>query len=108
MTANSSHKELQPGLLTTQAQRYLTTFRWLWLLNLAAAVVGMATHHYVLMVVAAGSSLIALIGVAFARRGRMTASEIAVESQTTPSGPEPGLAGTIQDRIHGPIGNRRQ
>lgn len=79
MISDWSHQELQLGLLTTQAQRYLTTFRWLWLLNLAAAVIGMATRHYDITVVAAVPSLVALIGVAFARRGRTTVSEITVE-----------------------------
>ena len=80
MITNWSKQESQLGRLTTQAQRYLTTFRWLWLLNLAAAIIGVATHHYALMIVAAGSSFIALIGVAFARRGRTTVSEATTES----------------------------
>lgn len=71
----------QLGLLAEQAQRYLTTFRWLWLLNLAAAIVGVATRRYELMAVAAASSLIALIGVALARKGRKTVSATTVESQ---------------------------
>jgi hypothetical protein len=79
MIADWSQQELQLGLLTTQAQCYLTTFRWLWLINLTAAVIGVATRHYELTVVAAGSSLVALIGVAFARRGRTTVSEVTVE-----------------------------
>lgn len=81
MITNWSKQDSQLGLLTTQAQRYLTTFRWLWLLNLAAAVIGVATHHYELTVVTAGSSLIALIGVALARRGCKTVSETASESR---------------------------
>lgn len=79
MIADWSHQEFQLGSLKEQAQRYLTTFRWLWLLNLAAALIGVTTRHYELTVVAAGSSLVALIGVAFARRGRTTVSEVAVE-----------------------------
>jgi hypothetical protein len=79
MNTDWSHQELQLGRLTTQAQRYLTTFRWLWLLNLAAAIIGVATRHYELTVVATGSSLVALIGVAFARRGRTTVTEVTVE-----------------------------
>lgn len=89
MVANSSQRELQLGMLTTQAQRYLTTFRWLWLFNLAAAVIGVATSHYELMGVAAGSSFIALIGVAFARRGRKTVSEMIVKYHRIPSELEP-------------------
>lgn len=80
MITDWSKQESQLGRMTTQAQRYLTTFRWLWLLNLAAAIVGVTTHHYGLMVVAAGSSFIALIGVAFARRGQRTVLEAATES----------------------------
>ncbi|MCL5104257.1 MAG: hypothetical protein M1133_09095 [Armatimonadetes bacterium] len=81
MVADWSKQESQLGLLTTQAQRYVTTFRWLFMVNLAAAVIGVATRHYELMVVAAGSSLIALIGVAFARMGRKTVSEATWESK---------------------------
>jgi hypothetical protein len=73
-------QESQLGQLAEQAQRYLTAFRWLWLLNLAAAVVGVATQHYYLMVVAAASSLIALIGVGLARVGRRTVSALTTES----------------------------
>ena len=80
MSTDRSKRELRLGLLATQAQHYLTTFRWLWLLNLAAAVVGLATHHYWLTGVAAASSFVALIGVAFARRGRKIISEAAPES----------------------------
>jgi len=81
MIADWSNQESQLGLLTTQAQRYLTAFRWLWLLNVAAVVIGVATHHYELTVVAAVSSFIAFIGVAFARSGRKTVSEVASESR---------------------------
>jgi hypothetical protein len=80
MKTDWSKQESQLARLTTQAQRYLATFRWLWLLNLAAAVIGVATRHYWLTVVAAGSSVIALIGVAFARRGQKTVSEATTES----------------------------
>jgi len=37
MTTDWSEQESQLELLKTQAQRYLTTFRWLWLFNLAAS-----------------------------------------------------------------------
>jgi hypothetical protein len=73
-------QESQLGQLAEQAQRFLTTFRWLWLLNLTAAIVGVVTHRYELMAVAAGSSLIALLGVAFARIGRKTVSATTAES----------------------------
>jgi hypothetical protein len=79
MTTDWSEQESQLELLTTQAQRYLTTFRWLWLFNLAAAIIGVATHHYALTVVAAASSIIALIGVGLARRGQKTVSEATSE-----------------------------
>lgn len=81
MIPDWSKQEYQLELLTTQAQRYLTTFRWLSLMNLAAVVIGVATCRYELTVVAAGSSLIALVGVAFARRGRTTVSEATWESK---------------------------
>lgn len=81
MFGDWSKQESQLGLLAEQAQRYLTTFRLLWLLSLAAAVIGIATHHYGLAAVTAGLSLIALIGVAFARRGRKTVSEAGSESR---------------------------
>lgn len=80
MTTDWSKQESQLGLLTKQAQRYLETFRWLWLLNSAAAFIGIITHHYELTTVTAGSSLIAFIGVAFARKGRRTVLETASES----------------------------
>jgi hypothetical protein len=80
MTDNWSKQESQLGLLAEQAQRYLAAFRWLWLLNLAAAITGVVTHHYWLMVVAAASSLIALIGTAFARLGSKTVSAATSES----------------------------
>lgn len=83
-----SKQKFQLGLLKTQGQRYLTTFRWLWLFNLAAAVIGVATHYYWLTVVAAGSSFIALIGVALARRGQKTVSEAASESRRIRHKPE--------------------
>jgi hypothetical protein len=73
-------QDFQLRQLAEQAQRYLSAFRWLWLLNLAAAVVGVSTHHYYLMVVAAASSVIALIGVAFARIGQRTVSAVTNES----------------------------
>lgn len=76
-----SRQELQLGVLKVQAQRYVGTFRWLWLSNLAAAGIGVCTHHYELMAVATGSSLIALLGVAFARTGRKTVSEATAESR---------------------------
>lgn len=81
MITEWSRQELQFGVMIVQSERYLTTFRWLWLLNLAAAIVGVVTHRYELMIVAAGSSFIALIGVAFARIGRKTVSAAASESQ---------------------------
>ncbi len=81
MITEWSQQKLQLGQLIIQSQRYLTTFRWLWLLNLAAATSGVATRHYALTVVAAASSFIALIGVAFARIGQKTVSETAIESQ---------------------------
>lgn len=81
MIADWTHQELQFEVLREQAQRYLTTFRWLWLLNLAAAIIGVVTHYYGLTVVAAGSSLIALVGVAYARNGCKTVSEATWESQ---------------------------
>jgi hypothetical protein len=90
MTTKWSLQETQFGAMTTQAQRYLTTFRWLWLLNLAAAIVGVSTHHFGLTVVAAGSSFIALLGVAFARIGQKTVLEASAESHV------------IQDRIELP------
>ncbi len=95
MITDRSKRESQLGLLTTQAQRYLTTFRWLWLLNLAAALVGLATRHYELTIVATGSSVVALVGVAFARRGRTTVSEMAVESRFENRGLSPVLDVTL-------------
>jgi hypothetical protein len=80
MTDDWSKQESQLELLTKETQGYLTTFRWLWMLNLVAAVIGVATHHYGLAAVAAGTSLIALVGVAFARKGRRTVSEATSES----------------------------
>jgi hypothetical protein len=88
MKTDWSKQESQLGQLTDQAQRYLDTFRWLWLLNLAAAFIGIATHHYVLTAVTAGSSMIALIGVAFARKGTRTVSETASESHRMQHGME--------------------
>jgi hypothetical protein len=79
MITDWSHQEFQLGLLTTQAERYLATFRWLWLLNLAVAIIGAATRHYGFSVVAAVSSVLALIGTALARLGRTTVSEMIVE-----------------------------
>lgn len=75
-----SQQELQLGVLRVQTQRYVITFRWLWILNLAAVIIGVATSHHVLTVVAAGSSIVALIGVAFARIARRTVSEATTES----------------------------
>jgi hypothetical protein len=80
MTTNWSREETLLGRLTTQAQRYLATFRWLWLTNVAAAIIGVATRHYWLTALAVGSSFAALIGVAFARRGCKTVSEATAES----------------------------
>ena len=80
MLTDWTKQESQLRRLTTQAGRYLSTFRWLWLLNLAVAAIGLATHQYALMAIAAGSSFVALIGVAFARRGRTTVSEATTES----------------------------
>ncbi len=80
MITDWSKQESQLEVLTIQAQRYQATFRWLWLLNLAAAIVGIATRHYELTAVTAGSSLIALIGVAYARIGSRTVSETTSES----------------------------
>jgi len=79
MITEWTNQEHQLRVLTAQARRYLTTFRWLWLLNLAGAGAGLATHHYALTIVTAGLSLVALIGAALARRGRTTVSEVAVE-----------------------------
>ena len=79
MITHWSKQESQLGLLATQAQRYLTTFRWLCLWNLAAAVIGVVTRHYELVIDATGSSFVGLIGVAFARRGRATASAASLE-----------------------------
>jgi len=81
MIPDWSHQELQFEVLGEQTQRYATTFRWLFVLNLAAAVIGVVMHRYELTAVAAGSSLIALIGVAFARRGRKIVSEATWESR---------------------------
>ena len=81
MITEWSRQELQFGIMIVRSERYVTTFRWLWLLNLAAAIVAVTTHHYGLMAVAAGSSIIALTGVAFARRGLKMVSEAASESR---------------------------
>ena len=81
MIPDWSHQELQFEIMKEQTQRYVATFRWLFVSNLIAAFIGMITRHYELMAVAAGSSLIALIGIAFARRGRKTVSEATWESK---------------------------
>lgn len=81
MIPSWSHQDFQFEVMREQAQRYVTTFRWLFVSNLTAAVIGVATRHYELMAVAAGSSLMALIGVALARRGRKTVSEASWESK---------------------------
>ena len=81
MIPDWSHQELQFEVLKEQTQRYVTTFRWLFALNLTAAFIGMITRHYELMAVATGSFLIALIGIAFARRGRKTVKEATGESE---------------------------
>lgn len=74
-------QELQFEAMKEQAQRYVTTFRWLWTLNLVAAVVGAVTGHYEVAAVAAVSCLFALAGVAFARMGQRTVTEATAESQ---------------------------
>jgi hypothetical protein len=62
--------ETQIDRLRDELESDIWTFRWLWLINLAALVWGLATGNWALLCFAAVSALVAIIGVGRTRRGR--------------------------------------
>ena len=69
--------ENQIETLLEEVDQHIWTFRWLWILNLAGIVWGIAVGHYDLAILAAVSALIALIGVGRTRRGRRLIARVA-------------------------------
>lgn len=62
--------EVRIDVLREELEQYIWTFRWVWLANLAAFVWGIVARHYDVIVIAAISALVGLIGVGRTRRGR--------------------------------------
>ena len=62
--------ETQIDLLREEVEQYIWTFRWLWLINLAAIIWGVVMRHYDVVIVSAVSAAVAIIGVGRTRRGR--------------------------------------
>lgn len=82
--------ETEIDILKEEVEQHIWTFRWLWLINLAAVVWGIVARHYDLVIVAAVSGLGALIGVGRTRRGRRMldrAMAVCVPSRTRKAEP---------------------
>jgi hypothetical protein len=69
--------ETQIDFLREEVDRDIWTFRWLWLINLAAVVWGVVLRHYDVVVIAAVSALVALLGIGRTRRGRNLVDRVA-------------------------------
>jgi hypothetical protein len=62
--------ETQFDILRESVETYIWTFRWLWLINIAAVVWGIYSRHMDIVAFGAVSALVAIVGVARTRRGR--------------------------------------
>lgn len=69
--------ETQIDYLREELETDIWTFRWLWLINLAAIIWGIVTRHYDILVVGAVSGVVALVGVGRTRRGRRLVDRVA-------------------------------
>jgi hypothetical protein len=61
--------ETQLDILKEYVDTYTWTFRWLWLINLAAIAWGIYMRHYDLVAFATISAVVAILGIARTRRG---------------------------------------
>lgn len=62
--------DIQLDIIREDVETYLWTFRWIWIINLAAIVWGIVRRRYDIVVLAAVSALVAMVGAARTRRGR--------------------------------------
>ncbi len=62
--------ETQMDRLREEMDTDIWTFRWLWLINLAAIVWGVISRHHDVIVIAAVSAIVSIIGIGRTRRGR--------------------------------------
>ena len=67
--------------LTTHLVAQIIAFRWLWVVNLIAAIVGAVLGRFELMALAGFSTLVSLVGAAFARKGLRTAVRAIVSTR---------------------------
>jgi Flp pilus assembly protein TadB len=63
-------------LLKSEIEEHIWTFRALWLLSLAALVWGIVVVHYDVIIVAASTAIISLVGIARTRLGRKMADRV--------------------------------
>lgn len=62
----------QSDALGEQMDGIGSMLRWLWTINLAAAIAGIIMHHYLCAVIAGVSSIVSLLGAAASRRTKKT------------------------------------
>lgn len=67
----------QIDVLREEVDKDIWTFRWLWLVNLAAIVWGVTERHYDVVSIGALSALIALVGIGRTRRDRRLVDRVA-------------------------------
>jgi hypothetical protein len=64
-------------ILKNEIDQDIWTFRWVWLVNLAAIIWGAVMHHWDIVVISAISAAIALVGIGRTRRDRHTVDRVA-------------------------------
>ena len=69
--------EIEIDLLREEVEQDIWTFRWVWLINLAALVWGVVVRHYDVVIIAALSGIVALVGIGRTRRGRRLVDMVA-------------------------------
>lgn len=69
--------ESEIDILKNELDADVWTFRFLWLVNLAAVIYGLSVRHYDVAVIAGISTLVSLIGVGRTRRGRRLIDRVA-------------------------------